>query len=269
MAKRVRQIEDVPFTEMTEKKEDSAPIDVTFNQQDAQFEEIPSASSSPLNEPVKTRTGGDDFLKSQTSAQNQLGPNPFMHEGDAEEFKVEDEESLLMKQQEVKMEDVDKETINETSDMLTNILVDVFAMVVPVATDAYHRIPEKVIAQYEKQDKLPEGTIDHIRKMNSDNKTAVTIDKAQKEMIKKPLAKLLEAKGAKTKPEWVLAIAIIAVIVISFIKSHAIRKENDLAVLNYIESYAKAKEKAKRDADREEASHNSTKEVVTDAVVVY
>lgn len=257
MAKRTKEIQDINFTEI-DKKEEKPTIDMSFNNQDSEFEEIPSASTSPLNEPVKERTGGDDFLKQQqnyastATHQNPLGPDPFMSEGEAQEFRIENPEELLMKQSEEKVEDLDKETINETSDMLSDVAINLLGMVAPVASESYYKIPERKIKELEKADKLPEGTIDHIRQINKEQKNSVTLDKSQKDLIRKPLAKVLEGKGVKTKPEWVLALCLVAVVVMLWIKARAIKKENDETVLNFIESYARAKEKAKRDLDKEE-----------------
>ncbi len=256
--KRVKEIEDISYTEL-ESKEKPPIIDMTFNNQDAKFEEIPSAQTGPLNEPVKERTGGDDFLKQQQYAstateKDPLGPNPYMNEGDAEEFSVESPEEQMMAQANAdhKVEDLDKETINETSDMLSDVAINLLGMVAPVAAESYYKIPERTIKELEKQDKLPEGTVDHIRAINKEQKNSVTLDKSQKDLIRKPLAKVLEGKGVKTKPEWVLALCLIAVVVMLWIKARSIKKENDETVLNFIEAYAKAKEKAKREADKDD-----------------
>jgi hypothetical protein len=253
--KRVKEITDVDFVEV-DKKEEKPTIDMSFNQQEAEFESVISPNDSPLNEPVKERIGGDDFLRqssySQVTPENPLGPNPFMQEGDAEELKFEDPEQLLMKQSEEKVEDLDKETINETSDMLSDVAINLFSMVAPVAAESYYKIPERKIKELEKQDKLPEGTIDHVKQINKEQRNSVTLDKSQKDLIRKPLSKVLEGKGVKTKPEWVLALCLVAVVVMLWIKARSIKKENDETVLNFIDAYAKAKEKARRDADKEE-----------------
>ncbi len=266
--------QEIPYEEVKPNVERPL-IDVTFNNQEANFEPIPSTEDSPLNEPVKQRTGGDDFIKEQKSQieNNNSGSNNSYnhqhqssfanHPGDAAEFTIEDPEAALMKEEESKIDDLDKETIEGSSDMLSDTIINLLDMVAPEAAEAYFKIPEGKIKDLEKGDKLPAGIIDHARKINKDQRKSVRLEKTEKDILRKPLAKVLEGKGAKTKPEWILLFCLIAVIVMVWIRANAIRKENDDRVIEWIESYAKEKAKLRREeAEAEKNKKPSSSEVV-------
>ncbi len=271
--KRTREVtsaaEDIPFEEVTTSKERPL-IDVSFNNQEAKFESIPSPEDSPLNEPVKQRTGGDDFIQQQKSQFDTPNPNnnttyqaPPIQPGEASEFTIEDPEALLMKEEESKIDDLDKETIEGSSDMLSDTIINLLDMVAPEAAEAYFKIPEGKIKDLEKGDKLPEGTIDHARKINKDQRKSVRLEKTEKDILRKPLAKVLEGKGAKTKPEWILLFCLLAVCLMVWIRAQAVKRENDERVIEWIETYAKAKAKARREIElAEKAKEDQSKVVV-------
>ena len=127
-------------------------------------------------------------------------------------------------------------------------------MVAPEAAEAYFKIPEGKIKDLEKGDKLPDGTIDHARKINKDQRKSVKLEKAEKDILRKPLAKVLEGKGAKMKPEWILLFCLLAVCFMVWIRAQAIKRENDERVIEWIKQYAQAKAEARHKVELAEQS---------------
>lgn len=239
---------------------------------------IMSISDSPMAENVIERNGGDDILKTEpvtTNNFNEFGQViPPSNNGSPKDFFV-DPEAQIMQQEMEQMGNMEGGGDNgstdtqplpvgiadESSRMLADMLLDGFEMIVPEAATSYSKINEGIIRKLTKEGKLSEDKLDLIKAVNKNNKNAVKVTREQKELIKKPLYKVLEANAVKADPVTMLIIAVVAVCFVLFLQANGIKKENDSMVKDWIEKHDKTKELEKKIADLSKENKDLQKEV--------
>ncbi len=232
-------------------------------------DKILEVGESPSLLPMEERTGGDDFLKQQPVEQpvaQQEIANPSLGHSNThsipanpvninspKEFTIQNpEDAIIAKKkllQETQQQEVQKEISKESGNMLGDMLVDGFGMIAPEAANSYYSINEVKIKSLEKENRVPAGTLDEVKKWNKDHKNMVKLSKEQREFIHTPLVKMLEIHAVKADPTTMLIIGLCIVCFMMFMAARSIKKDGDEMVENLIDRYEKTII-AQREADR-------------------
>ena len=229
-------------------------------------------SSSPLMEAMIERKGGDDFLyenkpsESQNSNQQPVestsqqpevnnNPTPVQTATSSEgpkEFTFNPSDNIPPSENgtpgaengaspSAESNSIPSEIGDESSKMIADMLLEGFGMVAPEMADRYSKINEGQIRKLERDGKIQNGLVEIVKETNKNNKGAVRLTSEQKNLIRKPLMKVLEIQGVKASPESMLVIAIIAVCLMLFIQARSIKTSNDDMVKSWMDDHSRSK----------------------------
>lgn len=141
------------------------------------------------------------------------------------------------------------EIADESSKMIAEMLIEGFSMITPELAERYSKINEGQIRKLERDDKIDPGLVEIAKNVNKANKGAVKVTNDQKNLIRKPLIKVLEVQGVKASPESMLIIAILAVCVMMFIQARSIKRENDDMVKSWMADHSQTRNLQKENAE--------------------
>jgi hypothetical protein len=233
-------------------------------------------SQSPLMEAMIERKGGDDFLYnngqgSQTPATDSAGggnnnpppPNvdagmdlPPSPQGGPKEFKFDpiavapqvqgggteqDQGQTGDASGGVENNPIPAEISSESSKMLADLLLNLAGEGVPIVADKYTKINTDTIRQLEQKGKIQPGLVEVAKDINRNNKDAVKLTNAHKNLIRPPLIKVLEVKGVNASPETMLIIAVLAVCAMLWMQAYNVKKTNDETIQTWMESHSEAR----------------------------
>gem|GEM_PF-4336662 len=250
---------------MPKDSKEELPIEKKNNEVTFEKVEALNVGDSPLMEAMIERKGGDDFLykdqststvqpetQSSGSGNNTPPPPPTttsadpLAPGSPKEFAFDPiAQNPVTHEGEVgtkaPVNDIPSEISDESAKMMADMILEGFGMIAPEMADRYSKINEGEIRKLERDDKIQTGLVEIVKSVNKENKGAVKVTNEQKNLIRKPLIKVLEVQGVKSSPETMLIIAIIAVCVMLFIQARGIKASNDLMVSNWMADHSKSK----------------------------
>lgn len=238
-----------------------------------------NVGDSPLMEAMIERKGGDDFLYKDKPVENAAeniapqkeevpnnttpaqgnnppppsqgsGPKEFIFDPIAQDDTVQPPNTGTESSAETNP--IPPEIADESSRMIAEMLLEGFGMIAPEMADRYSKINEGQIRKLERDDKIQTGLVDIVKAVNKENKGAVKVTTEQKNLIRKPLIKVLEVQGVKASPETMLIIAVLAVCVMLFIQARSIKQSNDDMVRNWMEDHSRSK-KLEKEVDNKDA----------------
>ncbi len=264
--------EEVENMSKTEKQETSA-----VKEEISQKVEALNVAESPMMEQMIERTGGDDFLfKDQPQNNSQQAASENTPPVQQEQIKTQ-ETTTQQTNQPVQPQpiaggpkefafnpvtqnsqsgpgdspsdtpptnEIPPEISDESSKMIAEMLLEGFGMIAPEMADRYSKLNEGHIRKLERDNKIDPGLVEIAKNVNKNNKNAVKVTNEQKNLIRKPLIKVLEVQGVKASPETMLVIAIVAVCVMLFIQARGIKRGNDDMVKSWMEDHSRSKKLA-------------------------
>lgn len=284
------QVDNMP----TEKEE--VPVEKTVPNSGEKVNSL-GVSDSPMMEAMIERKGGDDFLykdqKDQTNqqqqepvqqqentqpvnnTQQQTNQQPATQTGGPKEFQFDPVSNIPPANttggtgtgSEAPINEIPSEISDESSKMIADMLLEGFGMIAPEVVDRYSKINEGQIRKLERDNKIQPGFIEIAKQANKNNKNAVKVTNEQKNLIRKPLIKVLEVQGVKASPESMLIIAMLAVCVMLYIQARGIKRENDDMVKSWMEDHSTSK-KLKTENDKLKEELNEYREKKNESLTV-
>jgi hypothetical protein len=238
------------------------------------IDKIMDVSQDPTLNAIIERTGGDDFLKNAQPATPPppppvIPPTPFANPEPSglgsgnynttppqpiagpKSFTIQDPEAALIEKRRVmqqQTQQIHKEISKESGNMMADMLLDGFGMVAPSFAEMYYDLNEPQVKILEDAGKVPEGTLDQVKKWNRDNKGKVQFTKEQRNLVREPLIKVLEIHSVKADPTTMLIIGLVIVCFMMFMSAKSIKKSGDDMMESLIINY----EKKRRQMDAEE-----------------
>ncbi len=273
--KTIRNLRDTPDTreeiDNMAKVEETKPVQ-TSSEVTVEKVEALNVGDSPLMEPMIERKGGDDFLyKDKPQAETTQDttapqPEPQVNSGNGgninvppvpptstdgpKEFQFDPTPQAsgpvnpgdpAAQGGSGEINPIPQEISDESSKMIAEMLLEGFGMIAPEMADRYSKINEGQIRKLEQDGKIQAGLVEIAKNANKNNKNAVRVTNEQKNLIRKPLIKVLEVQGVKASPESMLVIAVLAVCVMLFIQARSIKSENDDMVKAWMDDHSRSK----------------------------
>lgn len=227
-----------------------------------ELEPILDPGDSPLQQPVIEHTGFDTFASPPpinppipnptmikdvnddpnfTPPPNNFTPPSFDGPQSGDEFTAVDPEAEFMQQQQQQTVTMEEEMTKESTDMMSDMILDGAGMALPLLADAIVQIPETKIKQMERAGQIGPGATDMVADINRKNRGRVKFDKKYREFIRKPLEQVLQIHSVKADPTSMLIIAVVFVIGMMAIEAFRIKKENDALVNKLISEWERQK----------------------------
>lgn len=131
--------------------------------------------------------------------------------------------------------DMPDEEAKESAEMIAELVLDLYQNELPKLLHKTSKIPVQNIQVAEALGRVGQGTTQLIEDLNKRNKEQLKVPNEHRKMIKKPLVKVLTARGISVSPEAGLIIALIISAMSLFMSWREIKTQNDNLINSILE----------------------------------